>query len=807
MLHNYLIIVIRVLTKRKLFSIINSLGLGIAIGFSILVFMFIRDEQAFDQFHADMERVFLLKSTSLDSPAFSRGEPAPYYTMAIVSSGLVDALKENVPEVQDITLMKQSTGVVKFKEKMFDQPVLFVDAFFFKVLSFPVVAGASDIVLDQPEDLVLSESTALKYFGQTNVIGETIELSMNDIDITNYVIRAVVKVPTVSSLQFEMLVPLNNYSYLFPKNWGSRSYSSFVKLRAGSNVGNFKTKADTLIAQNRSAYFDKVRNETGIPKEMVIDELTYTPMESVHFDKDARLGVTPSDERHSWILSGIAFLIIIIASINYISFALASAAKRRKEIGIRKTIGASGIDIFKQFNVESLGQAAFASLIGLVIAIVFLPTFNILTGKEIEFTAENILPVLFVTIALVILVGLFSGSYPALQVARFKPAVVLRSASALRSSLMKPLVVLQFSLSAFLMISGIIMYRQMRYIATSDLGFNDQAIIAIPTNIGWNEESDRAIERFRQKVSNESAIENVSGTVSSFAKGRMSQTISLGNQDITVYMNKGDDQYLELFEIPLLTGRNFVLGMPSDSNAVLVNEALVKAFGWSDPTSEILMPNENPKSWKNVIGVMKDFHFEGLDQEIKPLFLTSPTGDFHMITLLVKLNTSNIPTALITAQKAWRELYPDKPFNYSFVDDDVAQQYESYSRWMKITGIATIIAIVIASLGLFGLAGIQAVNKTKEIGIRKVLGADISSLVIMLNRPFFFMAIIAFILATPVSWYVMNQWIANFKYHIPIGWELFGISALCGILTAMISVSYHGVKTAYTNPAEILKIE
>jgi putative ABC transport system permease protein len=211
----------------------------------------------------------------------------------------------------------------------------------------------------------------------------------------------------------------------------------------------------------------------------------------------------------------------------------------------------------------------------------------------------------------------------------------------------------------------------------------------------------------------------------------------------------------------------------------------------------------NPKAWKKVIGVMKDFNFDPLDQEIKPLLLTS--SDFHMITLLVKLNPMDIPLALATTKKAWTTLFPDKPFDYSFVDEDVANQYAGYSRWMKITGIATTLAILIASLGLFGLAGIQAVNKTKEIGIRKVLGADLTSLFILLNRPFVFMAIVAFVLATPAAWYVMNQWLTNFKYHITIGWELFAISMLSGLLIALISVSYHGIKTANVNPAETLK--
>lgn len=807
MFKNYFTIALRLFTRRKLYSFINALGLGIAIAFSLLVYLFIQDEQAFDQFHQDKERTYMLKVRMFDQPAFSRGEPNPYVTWGVLSNGLGEALKSDIPEVEASTQVKSSFGVLQINDEAFEQTVHFADASFFDVLTFPVISGVTNGALLQPGDVVISKATALKYFGSTLVTGQILTLKISDVATTEYIIKAVIDVPTVSSLKPEVMIPMESYPYYSSKGWNAYNYITFVKLRSEASSVSFKTKVDTLIANKRLAFVKRVRKENNLPAEMAVEELALTLIGEVHFDKDARLSVPASDRRYAWILSGIALLIILIASINYISFALASAANRRKEIGIRKTVGATGSEIFSQFNSEAILLTAIAAIVGLCITILCLPGFNALTEKSISFSDVPFGRVAGVLILLVMVLGSLSGSYPAFYVARFRPSQVLRSTHTVRTRLMKPLVILQFALSAFLMMSGTIMYRQMHFIATTDLGFNDNAIIAVSTNLGWGSESDQAIERFRQHVQGNAFIETVSGTVSSFAKGYNAQTFKFQEQEIMVYMNKADDHYLSLLDVPLLQGRNFQAGNPADSNAVIVNETLVKKFQLTDPLNDMLKPSGNSKDWLKVIGVMKDFHFHPLDKEIEPLLLKGPVGDMHFITLMVKLKSNDIPEALAVAQGAWKELYPDKPFNYSFIDDDIATQYKSYTRWMAITGVATTMAIVIAGLGLFGLAGIQAVNRTKEIGVRKVLGAGTASLFLLLNKPFVNLAIIAFIIATPASWYVMNQWMENFKYHITIGWELFAISALSGLLVALVSVSYHGLKTVNVNPAETLKCE
>jgi putative ABC transport system permease protein len=807
MLTNYFLIALRLFVRRKLYSLINALGLGIAMAFGLLTFLFIQNELAFDQFHEDKERIFLLKITSLDEPAYSRGEVNPYTTRALLSNGMCESLSKEVPEVEALTMFRQNPGILKKDDNSFEAVVYFVDTSFFDVFTFPIVTGSISHAFQQPQDLIISEKAAMKYFSSTDVVGRSVTLEINGVQVQEYVIQAVARIPAVSSLQFEMLISMSNYPYTYPKTWNNYNYKACVKLWKDADILRFKSKADTLIAQNRSDWIDRARKEYSLPKEMTVEELAYTPIHEIHFDKEAYLSVPASDKQYSWILSGIALLIMIIACINYISFSLASLVNRRKEIGIRKTNGATGFEIFKQFNLESITLAAFAALLGSAIALTSLPLFNELAGKTISIAELDLTVVTLVIVLLVLVLGLFSGSYPGLVVSRFEPAAIFRSTYIVKSTFMKTLVVLQFTVSSFLMISSIIMYSQMRFIATTDLGFNDKAVIAVPTNLGWNEESDKSIERFRQKVKGDRLIENVSGTVSSFAKGHMGKTFSINDQEIMVRMNKADEDYLSLFDIPLVQGRNFREGIPADSNAIIVNEALVKTFGWNDPLNKELGPSGNSKDRLKVIGVMKDFHFESLDHEIQPLLLTSSVGDFHFITLLVRLNPENITEALGAAKSAWKSLYPDKPFSYTFVDEDVAHQYESHERWMMMIGIATALAVIIACLGLFGLAGIQAVNRTKEICIRKVLGADVPSLFLMLNKPFVYMALIAFILATPASWYIMNKWMTNFKYHINIGWELFAISMSCALLVALASISYHGIRTVKVNPAETLKSE
>jgi putative ABC transport system permease protein len=447
---------------------------------------------------------------------------------------------------------------------------------------------------------------------------------------------------------------------------------------------------------------------------------------------------------------------------------------------------------------------------GIILTIAVLPVFNSFTSKGIEITVASFVKLVSASFLLSVLVGALAGSYPSVLLSGFLPATVLkgRFTSRVSAGFTKPLVILQFALSAFLLISSVIMYQQMRYVTTKDLGYNQQQIMVIPTHVGWNIEADNIVARLRNKLSEIPEVKNVSGTNASFNQGWSRYGYEIKGELKTAFVYRVDPEYVKLLDIKLVDGRNFDERRASDSTAIIVNEALVKDMGWIKPLEEHLNWKEDSTSLgSEVIGVMKDYHFLSLEQEIEPLFLSINKSLGYLTTAMVKISPENIPATVEKIKASWNEVNPGKPFEYTFVDEDVARQYERYQQWMNITSLSTLMAILIASLGLFGLAGINAVNRTKEIGIRKVMGAELMNIFMLLNRQYVYFSIIAFIVAAPVSYYTMNRWLSDFKFHITISWQIFAISSIAGLLVAIFTVSYHAITPSRINPAETLKHE
>ncbi len=812
-LRNYFKVALRNFTKRKLYSFINAFGLSIAIAFSLLVYVFISDELSFDTFHVNRDRIYRIDSKNFDRQAFDLGSKNPYYYQAILPNRLPIDLQDQPGDWEYITLIK-SVGQrpILHKDKSANQKITFTDSNFFDMFSFTLIAGSVHKLMQDPTDAVITQEIATSFFGDEDPIGKTIFLDFDQVTVSGFTVKAVVECPQNSSIQFEVLLPLESYEPFQQKAWNVYAYPTFVQLRKNVTPETFKVKLDTLINRNKKEWFQQVRKENNLPADFAVSEIILTKLTDVHFETKTRWS-NASDPQYSWTLGGIAFLILCIASINYISFALTLSVSRRKEIGIRKTIGATGMQIFQQFNIESVTLSVFAALLGIGLAIVSLPLFNELTQKVIPLSSVDFMLGSSFLILMVFFIAFLAGSYPALIVSRVKPVLALKpAATGFKVGFARPLVIVQFTMSAFLMISALIMYRQMKFITTKNLGYDSQHVISVPTNAGWNDNSDKAITRFRSKTQNNPHIIAVSGMNSSFNQGYNSMSLEHEGLEKQVYFYRADYKYLSLFDIQLLAGRNFNEGEGANLTSVIVNEAMVKAFEWSDPLTETvaIAGTDGPRAM--VIGVVKDFHFRSLEEEILPVVITADPivpafGGGFMGSLLIKLNAHDIPAAIHSAEQEWKSLYPDKPFDYTFVDEDVALQYKSYTRWMKITATATVLAIVIACLGLFGLSGINALGRTKEIGIRKILGADFKSIFITLNKPFIVLAIVAFILAIPASWYAMNVWLNNFVYRITIGWEIFAISIFSGVIVALISVSYHGIKSAHSNPAETLKYE
>jgi putative ABC transport system permease protein len=519
-----------------------------------------------------------------------------------------------------------------------------------------------------------------------------------------------------------------------------------------------------------------------------------------------------SDPQYSFILGGIALLILIIACINYVSLALTTSTARRTEVGVRKVVGAQKKQLVYQFGLESLMLAFISMFLGLGLVFLFLPAFNEFTGKSIRIGLGDAGLLLGASASITLVVGVLAGSYPALFLSGFRPAQVLkgRFTARLQAGFTRPLVVLQFALSAFLIISSVIMYQQMQYVTTKDLGYSKDQLLVIPTQTRWSNDANKMVERFRTRLQQEPSVVSVAGTSISFNQGWSHYGYKVNGEHKSAYVYAVDPYYLHTLGVEMVMGRNFDARIPSDTGAVVVNEALVRDMKWSDPLNEYLNWKEDTVGvGAKVIGVVKDYHFLSLEKDIEPLFLSMDKESVgYLGTMLVKVNATNLPATVEKLRGAWKELSPDKPFDYTFLNEDVARQYESYQRWMGIMGLSTAFAILIACLGLFGLSGINAVNRTKEIGIRKVMGATLAHIFVLLNRQYLTLALVAFVGAIPASWYVMTHWwLVDFKFRIALGWELFAVSMLIGVAVALVTVSYHAVKAAMTNPAETLKYE
>lgn len=811
MIQNYVKVASRNILKRKMYSFINAFGLSIGIAFCILIYLFILDERSFDQFHANKENLYRIEAKSYDT--WSEDPEKPFQRYAWLQTGLRQVLKDELPEVELATRFNSNEGrIFRYKDLAFTERVTFVDRDFFQMFSFPLLSGNREKIFSDKSEVVITPAIAKKYFGDEDPLGKTI---IADIEgEKSFTVSGIIQAPPAnSSLDFAILVsPEHRPGH--DRNltqWGNYNTPTFVQLHPNTDLKKFSANLDAIAEKYFGDRLEKWRKESvkPIPSDIKIFEYVYTRLPDMHLRKEVGWDKV-SDPQYSWILGGIAVLILLIACINYVSLALTTSAARRTEVGIRKVVGAQKKQLVYQFGFESILLAFISMIFGIALAFLFLPSFNEFTGKGIQLTGRDFLSMLSFSAAITLIVGIIAGSYPAFFLSGFRPALVLkgRFTSKLHAGFTKPLVVIQFALSSFLIISSVIMYRQMSYVTTKDLGYNKEQIIVIPTQTGSNPEAEKMVIRYRIALQKAHSVISVAGTTSSFNRGLSRYGYKMDGEQRSAYVYGIDPYYLSTLDIELVSGRNFDENIPSDSNAVIVNEALVRDMKWDDPLNEYLNWKEDSASLgAKVIGVVKDYHFLSLEQNIEPMFLSMDRQVGHRGLMLVKVKPGDLPTSVESLRNTWKEVSPNTPFDYYFLDEDVARQYDSYQRWMKIMSLSTGFAILISCLGLFGLSGINAINRTKEIGIRKVMGAELLNLFVLLNRQYVWLALIAFALAAPASWYIMTKWLADFEFAITIGWELFAISMITGLTVALITVSYHAIRIALVNPAQTLKYE
>jgi putative ABC transport system permease protein len=808
MIYNYFKVAVRNIAKRKLYSFVNSVGLSIGIAFSLSVYLFVQDEKSFDQFHINKDNIQLIVNKRFEFMRFKNGEVEPFGQTVAQNGKLGDVMLEEMPAVQSMTrYVTPINGLFRYNEKVFNEKFTGVDSGFFKMFSFELLAGNREKLFDTNTDIVITPAIAEKYFGTNDPIGQTVTLDLAE--EKSYTVVGVISAPPAnSSISYDVLIPITG-APSFRSDWDSHSYPTFVQLQDGTDIPSFEDNLNKLNKKYTGDAAKEFREREKIPDEFKMEEMSAVSLSDLHFNTKVKWEKS-SDPKYSWILGGIALLILIIACINYISLALTSSSMRKTEVGVRKISGAAASQLAVQFGMESMILTSISMIVALLLVILFLPSLNSFTDRDLVVSSTNFVEFMSVALTLTILVGLLAGFYPAFYLSSLRPALVLKGNFTARMNawFAKPLVVLQFAISAFLIMSSVVMYRQMEFITTKDLGYNQHEVLYFPTQERSGPKSDGLVEMFRAKMENDPSILSVAGSSIAFTNGTFTLGFRADGQPKAASSYIVDPYYIPTLQIPIVAGRNFDVSNPADlTDAIIVNETLAREMKWADPLSEHLNWHFEEGLGDRVIGVIKDHHFLSLERPIGPMFLTMDKMFGNYQYVLVKFSATDIPATVKKLEKTYHELAPDKPFEYTFLDETVAQQYRSYERWMKLMSLTTGFAIMISCLGLFGLAGTNVVNRTKEIGIRKVLGSGASDLLILLNKQFFWLAVIAFIVAALPVRYVMNEWLNSFQFRIQMGWGLFGFSVLCGLLVVFLTISYHTMKAIRVNPAETLKCE
>jgi len=814
MIKNYYKTALRNLLHQKFFVFVNSFGLSIAIAFCMLIFLYIQDEGRFDSFHKNKNDIFRINEVRyFGQNATQAGTMRPDTRQKLTKSAYLPAplgsvLKDELPEVVKATRYNSEPVVVKHKNLIFTENAAYVDADFFSMFSFRVKSGNSDHFFETKNEVVITESIARKYFGDVDPLDTELSILIEGEEHLFTISGVLEDVPSYSSFNFELLLPepVRPYYENAMSNWRSFNSPTFVQLQPYISLENFEANLQNIADKYLSDSEKHWRERQQIPAEEPALGLGYTNLKDIHMDTTVDW-TKVSDPQYSYILGAIAFLILTIACINYISLSLSRSTARSLEVGIRKVSGATKSQLVGQFLFESILQSLIALGIAIALVYLFLPIFNEYTGKAIEIGLKDWMILSGFALGLSIITGFVAGSYPSFFLSSLKPIAVLKKQLAkVRRRFTTILVGIQFALSGSLIICSIIMFRQMNFITSKDLGYNRDQVVVIPTQTGWTDEGEKMVQRFRNNFNGDPDIVDISGTNASFNRGWNIYSYKIHGEDKSAYVYRVDHEYIPLLGIQLLEGRNFDPNIPSDKNAIIINEALVKDMGYEDPLSEQLAWREDSVG-DVIIGVMKNYNFLSLEYSVKPLFLLVNPDQGKITTMLIKIAPGKLKESMEKLQQAWKRLSPDKPYDYSFMDEDVARQYGSYTKWSKITGLATFFAILIACLGLFGLSGINAANRTKEVGIRKVLGASFGHILFVTTREYFILSFLAFVSASPIAWYIMEKWLASFTYSISLGWGLFAAAMVAGLFLTLITVSYHSLKSSLINPADSLRYE
>jgi putative ABC transport system permease protein len=800
MYRNFLIVALRNLRRNKLNTLINIFGLGTAIACILLSFLFVRDELSFDRFHTNLDNIFEVKIVV----ALPVGR-AVSFPKASTALDLVNQF----PEVIRAVRMEKQNSVARSENKIFEEQALATDPSFFDMFTFPLKFGEGTQILRRPDSVVLTEAMALKYFGTENPVGKILSIRLAD-EVSDFVITGVLKeIPSSSSLDFDFLINLEKVygnSLNDSQTWGN--LTCFIQLENKNQVKPLQEKFATTIDLPVQKRFSK--NSGHLLQSFAGFHLRGEFGSHVLSQK--------STISYSLILAAISLLVLMIACFNFMNLSIGQASTRIKEIGVRKVLGAQRKQLIKQFWFESLMHGFLSLMIGMMMAELFMPAFNRLSQKNLRLDVFSSEWTVVFSIGLVFVVGIAAGSYPALFLSKFSSVDLFRGKMKLsrKSTFSRSLIVFQFGISIFLIISTIFIYKQKAYMLNRNLGYETDQVVLLPLkNITTTFRRDAAfLSTLKNKLLAYDMIQGVSGSTSSLPEGWMGTYFekTSGEHPLVVY-NYVDQDFVPTLGMKLLAGRNFSDEFPSDlEGSIIINESFARILGVESPVGNRLSEFFTTDFDRQIIGVVKDFHYESLHDPIYPAFMGMMGIDYNYIhnqtlTVFIKVKGNRLQEAIPAIQKEFTALAPQVPFDYSFLDEEVARQYVREEHWVRMVEYASVFAILIACSGLFGLTLQVIFLRTREIGIRRVLGASARNILLLINREFIWLVLLANIIAWPAAYFAMSVILRNYAFRVTLAPWVFLVSGLIALLMAAVTVSIHVLQAVRANPSDTLKYE
>jgi putative ABC transport system permease protein len=805
MIKNYFKVAMRYLLRNKGYTAINILGLAIGITCCILIMLFVRSEWSYDKFHGKSDRIYrawVAENYDDQDDLIDITTPLP----------LAGALQSSFAEIESTCRVFNLNTLVNMGEQSFSEDIRMVDSSFFKIFDFTLLEGSRKNPFPTSNSIILTENTAKKYFGKQNPIGKTMELQLGNEKVMFSVAGIAKGAPEESSIKYNALISFSNGKYLFSpramKAWFSISPETYVLLRKDADPDELSKKFPSMVRQNLGENY----REGGYIVNL-------QPITKIHLDTSLPAGIEPiSNPKYSYILLTIGILILLVACINFITLSVGRSATRALEVGVRKVLGAERQQLIRQFWGEAVLLTIISVIIGVVLSVLFVKPFNQIINRQL--TLQLDLVFIGYCFLIMVVIALIAGIYPAIILSGFRPVEILKGKLKLgnKSGLFrKSLITGQFITSIGMIICTIVIGGQLDYLRNKDLGYQKEEVVIVPTNKPRLRGMELA-ELYRTELLKQPQVAGASVSLMSFSE---TPWINVGYaDDKNVYrsfqFNAIDPYFLKTMKIQMTEGRDFSADNPADyTSSMIVNEALVKQFGWKNGVGQKLPGRIE----QQIIGVVKDFNYQSLHTPVQPLAMViKPDTFFRRINdisfgaplqprISVRLRTGNLTAGLNVLKQAWKTVVPDQEFEYRFLDETVAAQYRAEQRAGSIVKIASGLSIFIACMGLFGLATLTVVRRTREIGIRKVLGASVSSVVRLLSREFLVLVLIAALIAFPLGWWAMNKWLQDFAYRIHIDWWVFPVAGIAALLIALLTVSFQAIKAALANPVKSLRTE